>query len=43
MDAHNHSAARITTYSREGLRFDVGDEGPFGGEPVVLSRRTSSR
>lgn len=28
--------ARITTYERDGLVFDVLDEGPLDGEPVVL-------
>ena len=28
--------SRITTYSRDGLRFDVTDEGPLGGDVVVL-------
>ncbi len=27
---------RITTFSRDGLRFDVTDEGPLGGDVVVL-------
>jgi len=27
---------RLTSYARGGLRFDVRDEGPAGGEPVVL-------
>ena len=27
---------RITTFSRDGLRFDVSDEGPLGGDVVVL-------
>ncbi|MDH6281474.1 pimeloyl-ACP methyl ester carboxylesterase [Rhodococcus sp. LBL1] len=36
MDAHIHDAARITSYAHEGLRFDVRDEGPLGGQPVVL-------
>src|SRR6478736_3078275 len=28
--------SRITTYSRDGLRFDVTDAGPLGGDVVVL-------
>ncbi|WFR71642.1 alpha/beta fold hydrolase [Prescottella defluvii] len=36
MDARIHDAARITSYAHEGLRFDVRDEGPLGGDPVVL-------
>ena len=27
---------RITTYEHDGLRFDVRDEGPLGGDVVVL-------
>ncbi|GAB2661540.1 alpha/beta fold hydrolase [Prescottella soli] len=36
MDAHTHNPARITSYARQGWRFDVRDEGPLGGKPVVL-------
>ncbi len=27
---------RITTIERDGLRFDIRDEGPIDGEPIVL-------